>query len=428
MHGMIMASPALTSLIALLIASLLFALRYYRRAIHISPAFRRLTKPVFLPQSRIVDGKLFPLTLSPVDANAGAAARISLAGTFHAEILALVRTHGAVLLRGWDNKAQTAAHFSELMATLELPTTAMACSAGPRFAVAANVFTANEAPPEERIPFHHEMAQCDAPPSVVAFFCEVAAPHGGATPLLHSHLAAAYLRKHHPAVAARLKAVGVKYVRIMPPVTDPSSALGKSWRHSLRVETREQAEAALAALGSSWDWLPGEMLRTVTKPMAALLTETRGGREVFFTAAESTFNHLAAEAESTAAEAAAAPLRPLKAITYGDGAPLDAATKAALRDVAGFMERAQVAVPWQPGDALFIDNATVQHSRADFTPPRRILASLVGSLSKSKAGELREASDRTPKVCPVAISPSSTMDQINHAKLRALPSDNSFTL
>lgn len=75
-----------------------------------------------------------------------------------------------------------------------------------------------------------------------------------------------------------------------------------------------------------------------------------------------------------------------------------------------------------------IDNATVQHSRADFTPPRRILASLVGSLSKSKAGELREASDRTPKVCPVAISPSSTMDQINHAKLRALPSDNSFTL
>ena len=26
-------------------------------------------------------------------------------------------------------------------------------------------------------------------------------------------------------------------------MTDPSSALGKSWRHSLRVETREQAKA-----------------------------------------------------------------------------------------------------------------------------------------------------------------------------------------
>lgn len=315
---------------------------------------------------------------------------------------------------------------------LELPVTAMECSAGPRFPVAPNVFTANEAPPAERIPFHHEMAQCDAPPSVVGFFCEVAAPHGGATPLLHSHLAAAYLRKHHPAAAARLKAVGVTYVRIMPPVTDPSSALGKSWRHSLRVETREQAEVALAALGSTWEWLPGEMLRTVTKPMAAMLTEARGGREVFFTAAESTFNQLADEAEGTAAEAGGsateAPLRPLKAITYGDGTPLDAAAKAALRDVSGFMERAQVAVPWQPGDALLIDNATVQHSREDFTPPRRILASLVGSLSKSEAGELHEASDHTPKLCPVAISPSSTMDQINHAQLRALPRGDAFTL
>jgi alpha-ketoglutarate-dependent taurine dioxygenase len=200
----------LASLIALLITSLLFALRSSRRAAHLSPALRRLAKPVVLPQSQIVDGKHFPLTLSPVDANAGPAARIALADTFQQEILTLVRTHGAVLLRGWNqSSAPTAAHFSELIAMLELPVTAMECSAGPRFPVAPNVFTANEAPPAERIPFHHEMAQCDAPPSVVGFFCEVAATHGGATPLLHSHLAAAYLRKHHPAVAARLKAVGV---------------------------------------------------------------------------------------------------------------------------------------------------------------------------------------------------------------------------
>ena len=165
-HPSMTPSPALlTSLVALLITSLLFTLRYYRRALHhLSPALRRLTKPIVLPHSRIVDGKLFPLTLSPVDANADASARIFLAGTFRQEILALVRMHGAVLLRGWSKctppavcKAQTAAHFSELMATLELPVTAMACSAGPRFAVAANVFTANEAPPAERIPFHHEM-------------------------------------------------------------------------------------------------------------------------------------------------------------------------------------------------------------------------------------------------------------------------------
>ena len=210
----------LASLIALLITSLLFALRSSRRAVHLSPALRRLAKPVVLPQSQIVDGKHFPLTLSLVDANAGTAASTVLAGTFRQEILTLVRTHGAVLLRGWN--PPTAAHFSELMTMLELPVTAMECSAGPRFAVAPNVFTANEAPPSERIPFHHEMAQCDAPPSVVGFFCEVAAAHGGATPLLHSHLAAAYLRKHHPAVAARLKAVGVKCTPLPHPAAQAS--------------------------------------------------------------------------------------------------------------------------------------------------------------------------------------------------------------
>lgn len=212
------------SLIALVITSLLFALRSSRRAVHLSPALRRLAKPVVLPQSQIVDGKHFPLTLSPVDANAGAAERTVLAGTFRQEILTLVRTHGAVLLRGWNKSSPpTGAHFSELIAMLELPVTAMECSAGPRFEVAHNVFTANEAPPSERIPFHHEMAQCDAPPSVVGFFCEVAAPHGGATPILHSHLAAAYLRKHYPAVAARLKAVGVKCTLLPHPATQPRS-------------------------------------------------------------------------------------------------------------------------------------------------------------------------------------------------------------
>jgi hypothetical protein len=57
-------------------------------------------------------------------------------------------------------------------------------------------------------------------------------------------------------------------------------------------------------------------------------------------------------------------------------------------DVSAFMLRAQVAIPWQPGDALLLDNARVQHSRESFEPPRRILASLVGTLSKAH-GTLR---------------------------------------
>ena len=142
--------------------------------------------------------------------------------------------------------------------------------------------------------------------------------------------------------------------------------------------------------------------------MPALIRDERSGREVFFTAAESTFNGVADEAadhtavegpnqrssraiecnqsaDRTTVEGSGKGtefrlVRPAKSIIYGDGSPLDNPTKAALLDVSAFMLRAQVAIPWQPGDALLLDNARVQHSRESFEPPRRILASLVGTL------------------------------------------------
>lgn len=379
---------------------------------------------IILPEAKMIDGAMFPLALVPKDANAGAAERIAFVRAHHIELLALVRQYGAVLLRGWGSCSPE--HFSEISLSLDLKTTDMACSAGPRFPVAKNVFTANEAPPSERIPFHHEMAQCDAPPSVVMFFCETPATCGGATPIIKSHLAATFLRERYPAVAERLAAKGVRYIRIMPPVTDPSSALGKSWKHSLRVESEEAAEDALIALGSKWTWLGDGMLRTETKPMPAMLMDERTGREVFFTAAESTFNSIEDEqdhgtsddptAAGTAMEKKV--IRPVKAIIYGDGSPLDAETRTALHEVSAFMLHEQVAVPWQSGDALILDNATVQHARQAFTPPRRILASLVGQLSK-REGKLRESESieemckrRTAFVLPkeMSVSPSSTMD------------------
>ena len=211
----------------------------------------------------------------------------------------------------------------------------MRCSAGPRTEVAscrdAVVFTANEAPPSEKIPFHHEMAQCDTPPSLVLFFCERGATTGGATPIVQSHLAARFLRERHPAVAAKLASVGVRYVRVMPEETDASSALGKSWRISV-APTADEAERKLRADGATFRWLRGpggaKMLHVVSKPVPAMLVEERTGREVLFTAAESTFNHLTDEAPgepaaaSGAATAAPDSVRPMKALIFGDGAPL----------------------------------------------------------------------------------------------------------
>ena len=45
-------------------------------------------------------------------------------------------------------------------------------------------------------------------------------------------------------------------------------------------------------------------------------------------------------------------------------------------DCQRIMEEICVAIPWQKGDVMLLDNRTVMHSRRTFEGPRRILAAL----------------------------------------------------
>ena len=231
------------------------------------------------------DGMRFPLAIGPKKtAGEGSLPElISWVRRNRATLLDLVARNGAVLLRDFGGLAD-AAGFSELVHALQLEGFASGCSAAPRTEQAPGVFTANEAPPQEPIPFHHEMAQCEQPPSYICFFCEVAPPSGGATPIIPSHQVADYLRRTHPQFAAKLAQLGVRYVRILPEETDLTSPLGKSWKATFNVNTREDAEAAMRAAGVEWEWREGGDLKTISKPMAALITNKANGRETFFNA------------------------------------------------------------------------------------------------------------------------------------------------
>ena len=60
------------------------------------------------------------------------------------------------------------------------------------------IFTANEAPADQKIPFHHELAQTSNPPSYVSFYCKQSAETGGETPLIDSTLVYQYLHQKYP--------------------------------------------------------------------------------------------------------------------------------------------------------------------------------------------------------------------------------------
>ena len=328
---------------------------------------------VSIPEQRSFGGRAFPLTLVPAAAPHTPAmlkARWHLAEWAAANrdaLLELVEEYDAVLLRGFPG-AVTAEDFSAFVQALRLEPFEMGCSAAPRTELALGVFTANEAPPQEPIPLHHEMAQCDLRPDYVAFHCVTPAAAGGATPIIPSHAVAAQLRRTHPAVAARLAAEGVRYVRVLPEEYDPSSPIGKSWKASFAARTREEAEVAMAAQGLEWSWLSDGSVRTVTKPLSALATHQGTGKEIFFNAIIAASQGWVDSRND-----------PAHAVRYGGGEELDEEARAALAALGDYCAAQQVAFAWRAGDVLLIDNNKAMHSRQTFTPPRRVLASLWGA-------------------------------------------------
>jgi len=60
------------------------------------------------------------------------------------------------------------------------------------------VFTANEAPPDQLIPFHHELAQVADPPQYIFFYCDLPSETGGETALIDSTLVYRFVSEKYP--------------------------------------------------------------------------------------------------------------------------------------------------------------------------------------------------------------------------------------
>jgi len=222
------------------------------------------------------------------------------------------------------------------------------------------VFTANEAPPDVTIYLHHEMAQTPIYPSKLFFFCEKAAEEGGATPLCRSDILFDRLKKETPQFASDSETKGLLYSNTMPDDDNAASGQGRSWRSTFSVANREEAEAAMRKLGYTWQWLDDGALRATTPVMQAV-RDLGDGRKSFF-------NQLIAAFKGWD--------DPARAITFGDGSPLDAA---AAEQATVIADELSFDVPWQTGDVALVDNFVAMHGRRAFSGTRRVLASLVAA-------------------------------------------------
>ena len=310
-------------------------------------------------------GEVFPLVMA-CEASASLDDAVAWADARRGELIALAEQHGTILFRGFPLTEPE--ELDQFISAFDLDNFPYkeSLSNAVRVNFTPRVFSANEAPADVTIFLHHEMAQTPIFPGKLFFFCRQAAEQGGATPLCRSDILFEQMQGQLPQFATDCEQKGLKYTSVMPSENDAGSGMGRGWQSTFRADSRQDAESRMSDLGYSWEWLEDGCLRATT-PVLPAVREVSGGRKVFF-------NQLIAAShgwKDTRND-------PSKAITFGDGSPLD--REAVLR-VAEMAEDLTFDVPWQQGDVALVDNFLVMHGRRHFTGTRKVLASLVSASS-----------------------------------------------
>ena len=304
---------------------------------------------------------VFPYALFCQDSEASLADAVSWTNRQKTDLLNIANEHGAVLLR--DFPIAGASDFDAIVSALELDNFPYkkSLSNAVRINRTDRVFSANEAPSEVRIFFHHEMAQTPLYPRWIFFSCEIAADQGGATPLCRSDILYERIKETHPLFADACEGRGLRYTNVMPDDDDANSGMGRSWRSTLGADSRDAAEHRLAELGYSWQWQTNGCLKSTSPPLPAVM-ELPDGRKVFFNQLIAAFSGWKDNRND-----------PSKAIQHGDGTPVDPEAVLAATEMA---EELAFDLEWQAGDIALIDNTIAMHARRPFQGKRKVVASL----------------------------------------------------
>jgi hypothetical protein len=325
-----------------------------------------LVQCISLPTQKQFNGHPFPLILSPMENQLSTLDALQTYLETHASTFKrLMRFHGAILFYGFTPLTTgSAREFNDVVEALGMLPLPYVGGAAPRTQVHKGVFTSNESPPSEKIPFHSEMAQVPQYPSYIYFYCDQAPKSGGATPILRNDILYTQLMERVPEFVKALESKGVKYTRVLPPHDDPTSAIGRSWRSTFLTEEKDEAERKAKALGVSLEWLPDGNVKSVSGVLKAVKTypgeQGPEATTIFFNSMVAAYTGWKDSRNS-----------PEKAVTFGDGTPLRPEDVNTVREV---MEEICVDLQWQKGDWACIDNNLCMHARRTFEPPRRVLA------------------------------------------------------
>jgi len=272
-----------------------------------------------------------------------------------------LKLNGGLLFRGFGLKGdQDLDHF---LTAIKLDRMHYMEGATPRVELKEKVYTSTEYPSDQWIALHNELNYVLTWPMKIFFCCVTAAATGGETPI--ADVRKVYNRLD-PKIRQRFGEKGWMLVRNF------GEHMSLPWQTSFRVTQPSELEDYCRRSRIEWRWKDNGSLRT-QQVRPAMRQHPRTHEWVWF-------NHIAFWHESSLdptvrsmflAEFGQENL-PYNTY-YGDGEPIPDSVVEELREA---IRQETVALPWQEGDLLMLDNMLVAHGRNPFTGTRRILAAM----------------------------------------------------
>lgn len=319
---------------------------------------QRVTDPAqMVIRSFPIEAMRFPLMIRPTVSDVNLAEWVATQkDVLRAELL----KHGAILFRGFD--IQSVAEFSEICGNLaeslfgeygDLPVEDKS----------EKVYKSTPYPADKPILFHNESSHMAQWPRFQFFHCVQNSLTGGETPLVDC-------RTLYEALPAEYKAIlsekGLMYLRNF------KEGLDVPWQHFFQTESRDDVARKCQEAGFEHTWTGPNSLQ-VKQYAPAIIQHPVSKCMSFFNQIE--LHHVAFLDEDVRAslakvfEEADFP----RNVYFGDGSPIP---DEMIRFIAQLYEQYSVALPWEKGDIIALENMLVAHARLPYTGARKIVVAM----------------------------------------------------
>ena len=200
-------------------------------------------------------------------------------------------------------------------------------------------------------------------PGRLLFGCATPAGTGGETPIVDTR---AVYQALPASVSSRFLELGVMYQRTF------GNGVGLTWQQVFQTEDPTEVARACESADIEFEWYSGQRLRTrQTRPA---IVEHPDTGELVWVAQPQHWHPACLDAltRETLVESLGGDQLPRDCF-FGDGSRIDDQT---MSDLCAIYQKHEVALPWQAGSAMLIDNLLVAHGRNPYSGARKLLVAM----------------------------------------------------